>query len=224
MSEEPDTTPIDEQDDQQTPNEPASEFERIEVGDKEILSEVPLTAAPADLESERTETEAVKEPSRFALFLRRALIWLGAGMAVFLAGFLTMYFTLYQPKITELERTSADLTDAQSEIVSLNARLDLLEGADAHRSLLTVLVDVYDARLALTEENAVAAKSALANTPAALDEVLDEIEEFDATLAEALPQRLNLIRTNIDRDPETAIADCDQMIEDLMEVEQALFP
>lgn len=224
MSEEPETTPKGEQNGQDSPETNETKFEKVEVGHKEILSEVPLAAEPADLEGEREETEAVKEPSRLTLFMRKALIWLGAGLAVFLAGFLTMYFTLYQPKVAALEQTSADLTDAQAEIVSLNARLEMLDGADAHRSLLAVMVDVYDSRLALTEENAVAAKSALANTPARLDDVLDEIEEFDATLAEALPQRLNLIRTNIDRDPETAIADCDQMIEDLLEVEQALFP
>ena len=57
-----------------------------------------------------------------------------------------------------------------------------------------------------------------------LDLILDDIRDFDSGLADTLPQRLDLIRTNIDRDVETAIEDCNQLIEDLLAVEAALYP
>ncbi|MGD2027680.1 MAG: hypothetical protein PVI99_07675 [Anaerolineales bacterium] len=189
-----------------------------------------LTAEPDQMEDAYAEIEQEKEPTKFQIFLRKALIWLGVGAVMFFAGFLTFYFTLYQPKADALEETEAQLAQAEEDLQSLqtdmdnaNRRIENLQSADEHRALLEVVVDIYAARLALTQEDTVAAKSTLSNTDEILDDVLDDISAFDAALAKTLPQRLNLIVTNIDRDPEKAIADCDLMIDDLFEVEIALY-
>lgn len=189
-----------------------------------------LAAEPEPMEDAAAETELEKEPTRFQIFLRRALTWLGIGAVLFLAGFLTFYFTLHRPKVTALEETEAQLAQVEEELQAVQGRLDSanqtidsLQTADEHRALLAVVVDVYAARLALTQEDTVAAKTKLSKTDETLGEVLDSIAEFDSGLAQALPQRLSLIITNIDRDIETAIEDCDQMIDDLLEVETALY-
>jgi chromosome segregation ATPase len=168
--------------------------------------------------------EEVSEPTKFQRFMRRVLIWFSVVAGAFLAGFLVFYFVLHQPKV-------ADLTTAQEEIQTLEAQLDAantellaLNNADKHRTLLQVLVDTYEARLALVKEEPVEAKAALSGTAASLNEINDEIAGFDSDLGEILPQRLALIKANIDRDPETALADCDQMIADLLAVEKALYP
>ncbi len=201
----------------------------------DILSEVPveqtpghpsagLTSTPEGSIPEQEETEAVREPSRFQLFLRRTLIWFGVVAGAFLAGYLTFYFVLFRPQVAELDTAQQQVESLQADLDSATGQLEALTGAYQHRALLQVLVDVYDARLALAEEDVVAAKAALIGTAAVLDEILGEIQAFDSGLAETLPSRLALIRTNLDRDIETAIADCNQLIDDLREVEQALYP
>lgn len=206
------------------------ELAPVEAGSDEISEETPpppphtLSETPGGFGAEQEEeTEAVKEPTKFQQFLRNALIWLGVIAGGFLAGFLTFYFVLYQPKAAALEEAESQVQGLQSQLDTVNSQLEMLEDADTHRSLLEAMVDAYDARLAMAQENVVAAKSALSGTTATLEEITDEIEAFDSGLASALPQRIELIRTNLDRDLETAIADCDQLIEDLIEVEQALF-
>ncbi len=206
------------------------ELDPIEAGSKEISEETPpppphsLSETPGELGVEQEEeTEAVKEPTKFQRFVRQALLWLGVIAGGFLAGFLTFYFVLYQPKAAALEEAESQVQALQSQLDTVTSRLETLEDADTHRSLLEAMVDAYDARLAMAQENVVAAKSALSGTTATLEGISAEIEAFDSGLASALPQRIQLIRTNLDRDLETAIADCDQLIEDLIEVEKALF-
>ena len=182
------------------------------------LGEIPGTP-PADLDA----VEGVKQPSRFRMAVRRFFIWFTVIAVSFLGGFLTFYFVLHQPVVAELETAQADVTTLQAQVESITSQLAGMEDATQHRDLLVVIADVYDARLALSEENVVAAKSALSDTSIALDNILGNIEPFDSNLASALPQRLSLILSNLDRDVETAMADCDQMLEDLLEVEAALY-
>ena len=219
-----------ESDDPEAKQKNEDEFTPVEAGGEEISEETPppaphtLSETPEELGADQEEeTEAVKEPSKFQQFLRQGLIWLGVIAGGFLAGFLTFYFVLYQPKVAALEEAESQVQGLQSQLDTVNSRLETLEDADTHRTLLEAMVDAYDARLAMARENVVAAKSALSGTTATLEEISAEIEAFDSGLASALPQRIELIRTNLDRDLETAIADCDQLIEDLIEVEQALF-
>lgn len=217
-------------DDAESKQKNEDDFAPFEDGVEEISEETPpppphtLSETPGELGAgQEDETEAVKEPTKFQRFLRQALIWLGVIAGGFLAGFLTFYFVLYQPKAAALEEAESQVQGLQSQLDTVNSQLEALEDADTHRALLEAMVDAYDARLAMAQENVVAAKSALSGTTATLEGISAEIEAFDSGLASALPQRIQLIRTNLDRDLETAIADCDQLIEDLIEVEQALF-
>lgn len=172
----------------------------------------------------------IKEPTRFQVFMRRLFTWLAVVAIAYLGGFITSYVTNYQPKVEELALSEAALEDAQDEIKDLNAEINLvtgqrdaLETADQYRTLLAIMADTYSARLAMVQENTAAAKSALSDTPDKLDEIIEVIRLFDANLAESLPQRLTLIRTNIDGNLENAIADCDLLLKDLRDIEKALY-
>jgi cell division protein FtsB len=200
--------------------------------------EASLADMPEESPAGEEELAEVREPTRFQIFLRRALIWFGIAFVFFAAGFATFYFVLYQPKVAELKETQGKIMDLEIEIEQLHAEIrehedeiaDLevksaaLEDAEKHTALLMVMVDAYDARFSLGAENVIAAKSTLADTDTALEMILDDIRGFDSGLADTLPQRLELIRTNLDRDVETAIEDCNQLIEDLLAVEAALYP
>lgn len=193
-------------------------------------SEVPSAEPVSAGNIESAGTEETPQPSRFQIFMRKALTWLAVVVVAFLGGFITFYFSLYQPKVDELNQAQTTLAETQDEVAQLEAQLasvsaqrDALETADEYRHLLSILADTYAARLALVEENTAAAKSAFSDTDETLDVIIDVIQDFDAKLAESLPQRLNLIRTNIDGNLENAIADCDLLIKDLRDIEKALY-
>jgi hypothetical protein len=175
------------------------------------------------------EPEA-KEPTRFQKFMRKALTWLAVVAVAFGAGFATFYFTLFQDKVEQLEQVEISLTEAEQTAVNLEDQLekitaerDDLANAQDYRTLLSIMVDIYAARSALTDKNTSAAKSAISDTEDTLDEMIDVIRDFDTNLAETLPQRLRLIRANIDGNIENAIADCDLMIKDLRDIEKSLY-
>jgi len=171
----------------------------------DILKETP-EEAQASFTPEATEIKADKEPTRFQRFMQKTLTWLAVGAVVFAAGFATFYFTIYQDKVEQLNQVETALANEQD-----------------YSRLLSIMVDIYSARIALTEENTSAAKSALSDTQDTLDEIIEVIRKFDANLAETLPQRLSLIRASIDGKIENAIVDCDLMINDLRDIEKSLY-
>ena len=206
-------------------DEPSAETSEKDISQEPIMSE---PAPPA--EESVASVEEIKEPTRFQLFMKKALTWLAVVVVAFLAGFITFYFTLYQPKVDQLDQAQTALTDAEDKVNNLETQLttvteqrDALETADDYRALLSIMTDIYAVRTALVEENTSAAKSALSDTNETLDGIIGVIRAFDAKLAESLPQRLNLIKTNIDGNLENAIADCDLFIKDLRDIEKALY-
>ena len=86
-----------------------------------------------------------------------------------------------------------------------------------------MLVDVSNARVALFLENVEEAQTYLVKTQQRLDDLLPRITESDPALAQDLPQRLNLIISGLDRDPETAKIDLELITKDLLNIEEALF-
>ena len=210
--------------------EPQEQPEETPIAEPSTPEPLPFLEAYPD-EPELPGTELKKEPTKFQRFMRKALIWLGVVAVAFLAGFITFYFTLYRPQSQNVESLEATIADLEAQVTSLEAesadltqRLGVLEDAVFHSVLLDVMTDAYTARLALTIEDTLAAKSALRNTASKLAEIEERLAAFDTGLAAGLPQRLSLIQNNIDRNIDKAIADADLLIDDLQEVESALFP
>jgi len=193
-------------------------------------AESPMTPSTPPVTTTTPETKESQEPTRFQRFMRKVLTWLTVAIIVFGAGFATFYFTLYQDKVEKLDEVEQALTQAEQtasaltdQVADITAERDDLANEQEYRQLLSIMVDIYTARLALSDENTAAAKSALSDTKNTLDEIIRVIREFDANLAITLPQRLALIRSNIDGNLENAIADCDLMIKDLRDIEKALY-
>jgi hypothetical protein len=162
----------------------------------------PLNASQTPTPPENVAASAKAEktqPNRFQRFFRKALIWLVVLAIFFLAGFATDHYLRYKPLQDELNTTTA------------------------HSELLQVLVDVTNARLALSLNDIAGAKAALSNTPQRLDDLLPRIANYDNSLAQSMPQRLGLIVSGMDRDPETAKIDLGLFTNDLLKIEAALF-
>ena len=195
---------------------------------------------PPELAQEQEPAPEKKPPSRFARFLRKALIGLAIVAVIFLAGFLTYHFVRYVPLSQELEETRAELAQANDEISELQREIERLttayqsaerevadleeELADATANLkfYQVLVNVNTARLELFLENIEGAQAALADTQDNLDDLLPFIEDLDPELALSLPRRLELIISGLERDPETARVDLELLTKDLLELEPLL--
>ncbi|HKJ26325.1 MAG TPA: hypothetical protein VJ965_01700 [Anaerolineales bacterium] len=211
---------------------PSPEPEGIDMPEHPLVNgDQDLTDTPTPVDEALEESKAEKEPTKFQLFMHKALIWSGVVVGAALVGFLAFYFAFFRPQAAELQTAEDDLTAAKSQIATqdaasaeMNQMLTQLEDAEFHATLLDISTDVYAARLALADDNTVAAKAALANTEIKISGIKDDLAAFDARLAENLPQRLSLIRSSIDSDIENAIADCDILLGDLSEAEDALMP
>lgn len=186
---------------------------------------------------------------RLQRLLRRMSIWLAIVVVVFFAGGVTDHYLRYKPLSdsfveirTTLDQANQDIGHLQGEVNSLEASLkaansrvealenenkmlqDELASAKTHLNLLQMRTDINNARLALFEEHIEGAKTALADAPQRLDELLPRIDAISPNLAESLPQRLNLILSGLERDNlENVKIDLELFMKDLLEIEAALF-
>jgi hypothetical protein len=156
------------------------------------------TPVPPEFSTSTKKAEKT-QPGRWQKFFRRLLTWLVVLAIVFLAGILTDHYLRYKPVQVELNT------------------------ATAHVKLLQVLVDVTNARLALALNDVEGAKAALINTQPRLDDLLPLIANFNASLAQSMPQRLSLIVSGLERDTETAKIDLELFTKDLLAIKAALF-
>lgn len=201
----------------------------------------PITLAEDVAEPEiKPEKDEKKPPSRFKIFMRKALIALGVVALFFLAGFLTDHFTRYKPLADTLKETRTQLEEASQSVVDLAAQsenlLDLnkkaedeiatleaeLNAARANALFYQVLVDVNNARIALFLDDLEGAQAALAETEVQLEELLPAIEAVDSDLALSLPNRLELVIAGIGRDQETGLIDLELFTKALLELEPLL--
>jgi FtsZ-binding cell division protein ZapB len=208
-------------------------------------SQMPSPSVPPST-SEKADKQ---KPGRFQRILRAVLIWLVVMALLFMAGILTDETLRYKPLAETMSKAQSDLGQANQDISNLQAEVDRLKAtnqaatnqinslesdnkalqneldtANTHLELYQVLVDVTDARLALSLNDVEGAKAALANTAQLLDNLLPFITKFDPNLAKSMPQRLDLIVTGLDRDIETAKIDLELFSKDLLVVDSSMFP
>ena len=172
-------------------------------------------------------------PSKFNIFLKKALVWLVVVLIAFAAGFLLNYFLLYQPINAErsalegqLEETIETVSRLETENSRISTQLDetmeALEAATANALYYQLLVDVNQARVKLFMDDIEGAQESLVTTQDTLEALLPLIESIDADLALSLPRRLDLIVSGIVRDPETGMIDLELFTLDLLALEPLL--
>ena len=222
----------------QTPVVPEPESTPFEK--PETVHPEPEIAADTTSKQEPEKKPEKKPPSRFQLFLRKALIGLGIIALVFMAGFLTDHFMRYQPLSDTLDQTQVELEQANQTITDLESENNRLTNANrtatneisalkeelgavrANALFYQVLVDVNTGRIALFLEDIEGAQAALEETKDTLDELLPAITEVDPELALSLPRRLDLIISGLERDPETGLIDLELFTKDLLELKPLL--
>lgn len=174
--------------------------------------------------------EPKKEPSRFTLFLGKLLRWMTGALAIFALGIVLMWLVQVRPKAAEVrdltkqvEQLGGELDNlkaAEAENVTLRANL---EDTQLHLSLLSILVDVSSAQLALNDGNLETAQASLAETDAKLDILLENFGSSQRDTLEAMQQRLSLALNEINEDAFAAQSDLEVLRNSILALERSLF-
>ena len=174
-------------------------------------------------------------PSKISRFLKRALRWVTGIVVVFTLGVVATWAAKVSPLTKDVNSLQQDLGSiqaqleaAQGEVESLqplqgeNASLKAEIAKSAQRmDLLSVLVDVTTAQLAMAQEDPIAAKAALAGTDERLM-TLDE-ELVGADTVEGLRNRLALVIEELDDNIFAAQRDLQILSNNLISLERSLF-
>jgi hypothetical protein len=211
------------------PMEPESETPAVE---PEIAEEVP----PESVE----EVEPVVEveappPSKFRLFLIRALRWVTGFMLVFVLGIVAMWAIRVRPAQAELNSLQTELDAMQEQVSTLEGQVrTLLPLEDENASLQNelakteqqmairgILVDVTSAQLAMAQEDPIAAKAALAGTDDRMQAL--DLELVGTDTLEGLRTRLALVMDELDSDAFAAQRDLQILANNLISLERSLF-
>jgi hypothetical protein len=174
-------------------------------------------------------------PSRMSLFLRRALRWVTGLLFVFVLGILAMWAVQVRPAGERIRSLEAQLESSRSKIGELEAQVEALRPLEAENAtlvsdlnraeqrmdVLSVLVDVTSAQLAMAQDDPVAAKSALAGTD-------DRLLRLDTDLVGAdtvrgLRTRLALVISELDTDVFAAEQDLQVLANNLVSLERSIF-
>lgn len=214
------------------------------------LAEAPAPPEETAIPQEETApppVESEPSPGKMRIFLRKALRWLIGLFIVFALGYLTAFFSLYQPltnkynrALDEAQKAADQVASLQAELEAANAQADALQAqietlaterdalqeevdaAELHFYTLRALADVQGARLALAGEDLDTARVYLSKTPAYLETMQSLADADMQDTLDDMQQRLALVRGELDDDPDTAGTDLAILADWLRQFETAL--
>jgi hypothetical protein len=176
-----------------------------------------------DLQPQEIEKSESKAPSRTQAAVRRATRWVIVVLIVFALGFLVVWVTFISPRAAETTGWQNTATAAQLQISGLQTQVAVLQGVDADRQVLSLLVDVNSARFELASHNTNAAQLALANTARTLTQLRTQLGSEYTSALDSLQQRLNLALKDIrDKDEFAALSDLEVLANSLLNLERGL--
>lgn len=226
------------QDEQSEVESMASEDESPVIEQVEAEIEAP-EVEPVVVEGEPVELleegEPAEPPSKLRRFMSQALRWVTGVMVVFACGVAVTWIVQVRPGSEQIGLLRADLESAQNQINLLEDEVESLqplEGENAslrneittieqRMDLLSVLVDVTTAQLAIAQEDPIAAKAALAGTDDRLMAL--DVELIGADTVEGLRNRLALVLDEVDDNAFAAQRDLQILASNLLSLERSLF-
>ena len=169
--------------------------------------------------------------------LRRVLLWAVSLIIILAAGVVLMWTLRVRPQSVQIEEMEAEIISAQDQISSQDKELQNLRPlveqneqlsedlllASAHLDLLTVLVDVTTAQLALAQEDDIAARAALTGTDARLAALESTLEGANAKEVAEMSSRLQLVFEEVESDTFAARRDLEILANNLLALERVIF-
>ncbi len=169
------------------------------------------------------EDEPVKEPGRVRTAVNKAVRWVIMALLVLIIGFLIIWFTFLGPRAAQITALQAEATAAQQQIATLQAQVAELQGVEAHRLILSILVDVNAARYELASDRVDGAELALANTQQALADLKTQLGSQYASALQSLQDRLSLTKVDLQKnDKFAALNDLEVLANNLLNLERGL--
>ncbi len=169
-------------------------------------------------------------------FLRTCLFWSVGLFGIFALGIAATWVLQVRPRSAEIEKLGVQAATAQADVVDLEERLDHLlpleeENAallvettamNQELALLRVLLSVKTAQMALKMDDVADAQEGLENSREDLERVAQGMTGAEAEVLRDLINRLDLIQSEIVRDPEAAAQDLEILANTLVTLERAL--
>jgi len=203
----------------------------------ESESDEPVPEPEQQVEDVPSLDLAEEEPTKPPRRLRKILLWAVGLVVLFTAGVVLSWFIQVRPQAVRIENLETQVLEAQNQVDLLdqevqelrplsdqNAQLmEELESTRVHLDLLSVLVDVTTAQLALAQEDDIAARAALTGTDASLDSLEIILEGADAQEVRDMSDRLDLVLEEVKSDPFAARRDLEVLANNLLALERVLF-
>ena len=169
--------------------------------------------------------------------LRRVLLWAVSLIVILAVGVVLIWTLRVRPQVAQITEMEAEIISAQDQINSQEDELEKLRPlvdeneelveklllASAHLDLLTVLVDVTTAQLALAQEDDIAARAALTGTDARLGALESTLEGSNAEKVVEMSNRLQLVLEEVESDTFAARRDLEILANNLLALERVLF-
>jgi hypothetical protein len=169
--------------------------------------------------------------------LRRVLLWTVSLIVILAIGVVLMWTLRVRPQVAQIAEMEAEIISAQDQInlqdtelkklrplIDENEQLvEKLSLASAHLDLLSVLVDVTTAQLALAQEDDIAARAALTGTDARLGTLESTLDGANAEEVAEMSDRLQLVLEEVESDTFAARRDLEILANNLLALERVLF-
>ena len=205
----------------------STKFDELEV------QKVPPTETPVEVQPPVQPAPSEKKGSGF---LRTCLFWSVGLFGIFALGIAATWVLQVRPRSAEIEKLGVQAATAQADVVDLEERLDHLlpleeENAallvettamNQELALLRVLLSVKTAQMALNIDDVADAQEGLENTKEDLERGAQGMTGAEAEVLRDLINRLDLIQSEIVRDPEAAAQDLEILANTLVTLERAI--
>lgn len=171
-------------------------------------------------EAEKESRPTDRAESRAGRFFRRVFRWAVGLLAVFALGAGTVLLTLYLPSAEEARGAERQVVELEAERDDLARQLKSektegqtlrteLDAARLYVAVLSVLLDVTGARLALVSDDPASARVYLSKAPAMLENLAALLDEEQRSLVAPMQKRLREALENLESDHHAAQSDLD---------------
>ena len=177
-----------------------------------------------------------KQPGRGSRFLRSCLFWSVGLLGIFALGIAATWVLQVRPRasqLTKIERENSTLqvqvNELQTQVEEMrpleeeNVKLEADVQAKAQALLIFgIIEDIYTAQLALVEKEIKDARAALTNVGDDLIRLESELSGAEREVVRDLSNRVELVLSEMERDPEAALQDLDIMLSTLITLKGSL--
>jgi chromosome segregation ATPase len=176
-----------------------------------------------------------KPENRLQKFMRGALRWGLAALLAFGLGALLIAFALYVPTRQKLDKANADLERANATITGKTDQITTLQtgnetlqkkldSATLHMFVLEALSGVRAASLAVAADDYAGARLSLIQASEALDAMSGRLGTDQKDVLTAMQNSAALALTEMKTDLKSAQPELDQLTQNLVQLEDNLFP